>query len=301
MRGLLPAAAVAAWFMAASAGAHAADAIAIPLKHEQRSEGLLFKTLQHRFAGEIERRGKTYRLEFRGYENAGLLGRDSNAASILITEFVSAVAGDEGIYDSWSLPDKLALDNTLYDVSLDLKKPALLLTPCADATGTMKPTQRPVSLAMRSDSSGACLVIALDVQDGVPLPAGTWRLDGYVLRASDSEGDLWVLSANGSRKTTPVKIQAGEDAQLVIGEPYSPVAYVLAREQYAVSHGARQVSVSFDLIGAGNELVSDVAHVKGSATTIPLSKSSRLRPREPQFKAFTEDDKLVVEGSFEYG
>ena len=53
----------------------------------------------------------------------------------------------------------------------------------------------------------------------------------------------------------------------------------------------------------GKEFLTDLSHITGTLTRIPLSKKKDLghRPKEPTYKIIKAGGEEVARGSFEYG
>lgn len=93
---------------------------------------------------------------------------------------------------------------------------------------------------------------------------------------------------------------------LDFGEPYVVSAEVPESRPANVQGSAAAKSSAyllFTIQGNGKEDVSDLSHIKGTQTKIPLSEKEGLthRPKEPTYTVFAADGKTVAQGSFEYG
>lgn len=64
-----------------------------------------------------------------------------------------------------------------------------------------------------------------------------------------------------------------------------------------------RVSLGFDIEGKAREFVTDLSHISGEQTQIPLSKEEDLghRPQEPTYKIVKIDGEVVTQRSFRYG
>jgi hypothetical protein len=55
------------------------------------------------------------------------------------------------------------------------------------------------------------------------------------------------------------------------------------------------------LLGTGSEKVTNISHISGDKTDIPLSERSKSNPREATYTISTMDGAIVAQGKFEYG
>ena len=148
---------------------------------------------------------------------------------------------------------------------------------------------------------GKHAVMACSSGEKLRIPDGRWRLIQYQVLRKDGEGDLWALSA-GSTKATPV-LAIGEGTRLPFGEPYTATAFVpgYVYQQFAMTGRLEQAWIEFYLRGASGEVVSDLTHVSGDRTKIPLAANRSDRAKEPTYTIVKTSGQVVAEGSFQYG
>ncbi len=131
----------------------------------------------------------------------------------------------------------------------------------------------------------------------IKVPAGKYRLFNYQILKKDKQGDLWRLNATATTESPWVTVAGKGKSVVEFGEPYVPVIEVRVREN------TTRASIGFDVEGKAKEFVTDLSHIDGDRTQIPLSEEENLghRPKEPTYKIVKTDGEVVAQGSFEYG
>jgi len=131
----------------------------------------------------------------------------------------------------------------------------------------------------------------------IKVPAGKYRLYNYQIFKKDKQGDLWRLKATATTETPFLTVDGKGKLVVELGEPYVPVVEVRVRENRS------RASIGFDVEGRGKEFVTDLSHISGDQTQIPLSEEEDLnhRPKEPTYKIVKTDGEVVSQGSFRYG
>jgi hypothetical protein len=135
----------------------------------------------------------------------------------------------------------------------------------------------------------------------VDVPEGEYRLLSYQLRCEDEQGDLWRLTARGTKNSALLTVRRGSQSAFAIGEPFRPLVGVreLVLNTFQGRGGPAQLFL--ELRGRGDEMVSELTRIRGNKTRIPMSGNSVNRPKEPTFKVVKEDGEVVRQGQFEYG
>ncbi|NPV48331.1 MAG: hypothetical protein HPY69_15440 [Armatimonadetes bacterium] len=120
----------------------------------------------------------------------------------------------------------------------------------------------------------------LETKDGTfKLPPGTYAVESWSAKVTDSKGISWVLETRYPRNLQSLEVKADSTTQLALGPPLE--ASVLAS-----AHGG---SASFGFVlkdAAGNDYTM-VGSGKGA--------------QPPGFEVTDETDKVVWSGKFEYG
>ena len=118
---------------------------------------------------------------------------------------------------------------------------------------------------------------------------------------------------------TSVTLQGDTTGTLPIGPPYRAVMAI--REFWpAVDYDAPRsrvrgtsqtveklaeppvvVRLSLSFLGGADEVVSEIRHIEGNRTDIPLSSRQSGWPAEPVYQVMKTDGELVAQGTFEYG
>ena len=205
-----------------------------------------------------------------------------------------------GYYDSQTLGDYLMVNDTLFEVKIDIPKNKMVLNEVKSGLLPVKLTAKPERFSILTEDNKHCLMAFKPTGDAIRLPAGKYRLLSYQMYRKDAQGDLWRLMAGGSNESPVATVASGQTAVLSFGEPFLPVVTLPSTEQMpGASKGS--APLSFSIEGLGKEIINDITHFEGGATQIQLSKTRKERPREPSYTIVKNDGEIVAKGSFEYG
>jgi hypothetical protein len=198
------------------------------------------------------------------------------------------------------LGDLLQVGDTLFEVAIDIAKGKMTLTEIKNDLSPLKLSAKPERLSLYTEDGGRCLMSYKPSGDVIMLPAGSYKLLAYQMFRKDEHGDLWRLNAGGTNESPAVAVAPNSGAVLLFGEPYMPVVTLPPITQRAP---VGNMSLMFNIEGAGKELLSDLRHIEGAQTTIPLSKTKgrEYLPKEPAYTIVKADGEIVARGSFEYG
>jgi hypothetical protein len=209
------------------------------------------------------------------------------------------------VHDQQVCGDWLLIKNKLFDVSIDQAKRKLTLTPVAQNLAPLRLPMQPEHLSLYTEG-GEHFLMTYQPDKKIRIPKGKYRLCEYRLLKKDEQGDLWSLSAQATTECPWITLDGSGSPELKMGEPYAVSAEVPQNRSVVVQGSTTaktSVYLSFTIIGQGNEDISDLSHIKGDKTKIPLSKVDGLsrRPKEPTYKILSADGKTAAQGSFEYG
>jgi hypothetical protein len=202
--------------------------------------------------------------------------------------------------DGLAVGDYLVIGNTLFAVKIDLPEKKLILTEIKTGLGFLKLPGKTEHLSLWSPDTGKSIMAYRPRGDALPLPIGNYRLLSYQMIRTDAQGDLWRLGASGTKDSPVVTVTSGGPATLVYGEPFEPAVDLPAGP---TSLKTMNAPLRFWVEGRGKEIVSDITHLEGTGTKIPLSKVRNRgnRPKEPDYTIVKSDGEIVARGSFEYG
>jgi hypothetical protein len=205
-----------------------------------------------------------------------------------------------GYQDGSVLGDLLLLQGKLYELAINIPEGRMTLTETKSPLTTAKLPAETERLTIYTDD-GAHAVMMYQPEMKVRVPAGKYRLASYQLQRKDKQGDLWLLDAMATGQTTEKKVGTGRQTKLEYGEPYRPTVFVPEWSRQNLKGGNNQVDLNFTVVGAGKEVVTDLAHVSGGKTKIALAKQNKSRPKEPTYKIVAKGGTVAAQGSFEYG
>jgi hypothetical protein len=179
-----------------------------------------------------------------------------------------------------------------FKVDLSQASKKLNLTPFTKDLGTLKVPMKVTFMSLYGTTEKTSVVIVAP-SEKVKIPKDTYKLLEYRVISNDPQGDVWFLSASGSEETPTCTV--GKDiAEPKFGEPFVPTA--------DVSPGSgSSVRLVFKLVGSAGEEVTDVQHLEGNRTKIPMAVTSAHRPREATYTIVTETGEVVAQGTFRYG
>jgi hypothetical protein len=157
------------------------------------------------------------------------------------------------------------------------------------------------TLTLRTDTGAPKGVMMYRPAQTVPLPFGAYRLVQYDLLRKDGQGDTWTLNAKVSKECRPVVVAVGQETSMAYGEPISPIVTVRDGKIRRSFFWGSSAKLDLAIQGAGHEEVTNISHVSGSNTTLPLSARNGRGPQEPRYKVTKPDGEVVSQGTFEYG
>jgi hypothetical protein len=204
--------------------------------------------------------------------------------------------------DGLSLGDLLLVGGALFEARIEPSKGKMTLTEIRNGLSPLKLPIKPERLSLFTVDGNHCLMAYKPAGDVIMLPAGKYRLMEYHLFRKDAQGDLWRLYAMGTKETPATAVAPNSGAVLPFGEPYVPVVD-LPRGDYPPGAGGERTYLTFNVTGAGGEVLTGLTRLEGTATRIPLSKTRGREnyPKEPAYTIVKPDGEIVAKGSFEYG
>ena len=214
------------------------------------------------------------------------------------------LTGGDGAFDysdSQLLGDFLLVNGKLFEIALSIAKLTLTLTEVTAGLAEVKIPMEVERLSLYTDDGKNCVNIYRPGA-AVMIPAGTYKLLSYQVFHKDEQGDAWRVCASGTTSSPTVTAAQNSGSTLELGEPFTPVVDVHSSGGNSQS-GNSQTPLNFSIEGIGKELLTDVSHVSGDLSKIPLSKTRgrETRPEEPAYKIIKSDGEIVATGSFEYG
>ncbi len=192
--------------------------------------------------------------------------------------------------------DLLLVKDKLFKISISTAEGKMTLTPITENLVSLHLPVEVERLSLYTEDENHCL-IAFQPGQEIRVPAGKYRLYTYQIFKKDKQGDLWRLNATATTESPWVTLDGKGKPVIELGEPYVPLVGVRVRE------GRSRASIGFSVEGQGKEFVTDLSHISGEQTQIPLSEEENLghRPKEPTYKVVKADGEVVTQGSFEYG
>ncbi len=212
---------------------------------------------------------------------------------------------DIDLYDRQVCGDWLLVKNRLFEVNVSQTKGKMTLTPITQSLVPLKLAVQTEYLSLYTEG-GEHFLMTCQPDKAIHIPKGKYRLFSYKMLKNDDQGDLWRIVGQGMTECPWIDVDGSGDAMLEFGEPYVVSAEV-PENRFAAVQGSTtaktSVFLSFAVRGQGNEDISDLSHIKGDKTKIPLSKVEGLthRPKEPTYTILTAEGKTAAQGSFEYG
>jgi hypothetical protein len=211
---------------------------------------------------------------------------------------------DRLVYGDW-----LVIGDKLFSVSVSPAKGTMTLTPVKENLVPLKLAMLPERLSISMEEGKNCIMMFRPAET-IMIPPGRYRLFNYELFREDRQGDLWRLCANATTDTLYFTAGQSDGALLEFGEPYAPVITTAStlqaltvRSQGQAKKLPPRVPIIFNIEGRGMEFVSDLSHIRGDKTKIPLSQKKNMghRPAEPTYEITKADGEVVTKGFFEYG
>ncbi|MBP7829232.1 MAG: hypothetical protein KA248_04870 [Kiritimatiellae bacterium] len=254
------------------------------------------------YGGELEAGGTRYTLYLADANANGVFGEVATpvrggARVHLSGDAFFLTTNKPSYYDGMSCGTHWFLGGQLYAVSLDPGLEKLTLAPAEGPLHPLALSADPDRL-MLFDAEGKQSVACFQPGRVLQLPAGTYQFASYRLLRRETNGALWQLMASATTGAPPAEVGADRKGELVFGEPFRPVVEIPEWSR-AVKSGGRPVRMSFEIYGAGNELVYDVSLVSGRSA-LAMGRRS-VRPKEATYTIATPDGELVQRGTFEYG
>ena len=194
--------------------------------------------------------------------------------------------------------DLLLVNDKLFRVNISTAEGRLILTPVTKNLAALNLPMKTERMSLFTEDGKHCLNMYRPGKE-IKVPKGKYRLFKYEVFRKDEQGDLWVLCAGASTESPAVTVDGSSKSVLKFGEPYTPLVDVMELGDRSSS----RVLLYFNVEGKGKEFLTDLSHISGTLTRIPLSEKKDLghRPKEPTYKIVKARGEEVARGSFEYG
>jgi hypothetical protein len=200
-------------------------------------------------------------------------------------------------YDEQFWGDLLLVKDKLFNVSISTAESKLTLTPVTKNLAALNLPMKAEQISLFTEDGKHCLNMYRPGKE-IKVPKGKYRLLKYTALRKDEQGDMWSLSAGATTDSPLITVDGRGKSVLKFGEPYAPVVDVME-----LGGRSSRVLLYFNVEGMGKEFLTDLSHISGTLTRIPLSKKKDLghRPKEPTYKIIKAGGEEVARGSFEYG
>lgn len=199
--------------------------------------------------------------------------------------------------DGVSFPNRISVGGQVFDMSADIARKKLKLTPVKVQLAPLKLSMSVTRMTLfKADDKTGLFIHAPERE--VQIPVGEYRLLDYIALKKDAEGDVWRVSARGTPVTSKISLSPEAGAKFAFGEPFSP--HVRPGEWRTDGEGDG-LRLSFVVTGQANEQVSDLLRIEGDKSRIPRSERVKARPKEAAYKITDAADRVVSSGKFEYG
>ena len=217
-------------------------------------------------------------------------------------QFYISGTGNIDFTDRQVCGDFVMVNGKLYEVEISTARGKLTLTEVTEGLVPLKLAMETERLALYSEDGEHCLNM-YKPESTVLIPAGNYRLLSYQAFRDDEQGDRWRLIAGGSTESPVVSVEQNNGAVLEFGEPFVPIVETQNVGRGSSGEGASDLPLLFNVEGTGRELLTELIHMSGTKTKIPLSKTRgrENRPKEPSYRIVKSDGEIVAVGSFEYG
>ncbi len=204
--------------------------------------------------------------------------------------------------DAQPLGNYLLLGSQIFEVKIDLPKGKMIFTEMKTGLGSLTLPVKTDRISLYSETGPKVVTAYKPSGDALMLPPGNYKLLSYQVFRKDGQGDLWRLSASGSGESPMVTVSPGGKASFNVCEPFTPVVALPSTGSAAVPKSG-SLPLQFSVAGAGKEIVTEITHLEGTATNLPLSttRGRETRPKEPAYTIVKADGEIVARGSFEYG
>jgi len=199
-------------------------------------------------------------------------------------------------YDEQVCGDWLLVNDKLFEVSINTAKDLLTLTPVSESLASLKLAMKTERISLYTEDGKHCLMIYKPAKE-IKIPQGRYKLLAYEVFRRDEQGDLWRLCAAATKESPAVTLAEGLSI-LEFGEPYLPIV-----DLQKMGGRLDRFFLVFNVEGKAKELLTDLSHISGTKTLIPLSEKKNLghRPKEPAYKIAKADGEVIKSGFFEYG
>ena len=197
--------------------------------------------------------------------------------------------------------DLLLVKDKLFNVSINTAEDRLTLTPVTKNLGALNLPMNAEWISLFTEDGKHYLNMYRPGKE-IKVPKGKYRLFKYTALRKDEQGDMWRLSAGATNESPIITVGGRGKSVLKFGEPYTPVVEVTELGGRS-SIRIRRVLLYFNVEGMGKEFLTDLSHISGTQTRIPLSERKDMghRPKEPTYKITKAGGEEVARGSFEYG
>jgi hypothetical protein len=176
------------------------------------------------------------------------------------------------------LPRMFGIGNTYYGIEIAHDAAAIRITPVQPQFGQLDLNTSDAQVVLVSDSG---LHVVQGGDGTYRLPAGYYSARDVNLRRKDEEGDVWLVEGTGTGKLGSFAIQPGQATVVQAGAPL-----VLSAE---IGGRGNVLSLGFKIEGRAAEVYSPRATRDGRG--VPA----------PRFRILTQQGKVLVSDSFEYG
>jgi len=275
---------------------------------EGSSETLTFyRQLNCAYSGEFEADGKKYRVVL---SDGNVNGRFNDLPPFPRTgqerqtgaDYVYLTSGDQmSYYDGMAMANLWLFGGTLYEMTLEVASMKLLLLPSTQKTATFRLPDEVERMSLVAEG-GSQAVLVYQGGKRINIPAGNYSVVSYQLVRKEECGDVWRLGAMASNESPGFTLPDGGEADLAIGEPFTPKV-VISGERKGALPGEVLAEVPLGLViqGSAGETVTRLERVSGSRSTVAMSSRSSSRPKEPEYKILNSAGEIVAAGQFEYG
>jgi hypothetical protein len=226
---------------------------------------------------------------------------------ILSTGDLFCISQDEniGAHDQQVCGNWLLIKNKLFAVKIDHAKERMILKPVTKGLVSMELSMHAEYISFYSEG-GEHFLMTYQPDIKIDIPKGKYRFYNYRLLKQDDQGDLWSLTARATTESPWIILDGNGTPELKFGEPLAISAEVPRNRRVNILGSPAVPSIvylSLSIRGQGNEDISDISHIRGNKTKIPLSEKEGLthRPKEPTFTVLKADGEIAAQGSFEYG
>ena len=200
-------------------------------------------------------------------------------------------------FDEQFCSDLLLVNDRLFEVKISTTEGKLTLTPVTENLIALNLPMKVDRIFLFTEDGKHCLNMYRPDKE-IKIPKGKYHLLKYTVLRKDEQGDMWCLSAGATTESPLITVGGRGKSVLKFGEPYLPAIEVME-----LGGRSSRVLLYFNVEGQGKEYLTDLSHISGTQTRIPLSEKKDLghRPKEPTYKITKAGGEVVARGSFEYG